>query len=130
MSKRDEFSAKVKDQGHARSGGKCENRKCGALLVPGHIHYDHILPCALGGKGVLANLQVLCTPCHKTKTAKEDVPRIRKSDRQRHKHIGAKVANGPKIESPGFDKAPEQRKATKPLAKPSLPPRQLYGDVR
>lgn len=109
---RDEFKPKVKEQGYARSGGRCENKACGAPLVSGHIHYDHILPCALGGTGVLANLQVLCTPCHSAKTAKEDVPRIRKADRQKRAHIGAKAAPAKKIESAPMPKAPPQKKAS------------------
>jgi hypothetical protein len=31
----------------------------------------------------------LCKACHKAKTAKEDVPRIRKADRQRRASVGA-----------------------------------------
>lgn len=117
-----EFSKKVKDQAYARASGKCENRMCGLPLIVGHFHYDHILPCALGGKATLSNCQVLCEACHTAKTSKEDVPRIRKADRQRAKHIGASVRTGPPLKSAGFAPAPEQRKASKPLSK-SLPDR-------
>ena len=122
MTKRDEFSAKTKDQAYARSGGLCENKACKLPLVIGHIHYDHILPCALGGKATLANCQVLCEPCHTRKTGKEDVPRIRKADRQRRKHIGAEVEPAKKIQSRGFEPSDKPK-----IEKLPLPPRRgLY----
>lgn len=110
---RAEFSRKVRDAAHARANGKCENRTCGAPLTIGKFHYDHILPDALGGQPTLANCQVLCAACHAAKTAKEDVPRIRKADRQRAAHIGAKPAPAKKIESKGFNPAKPQNKASK-----------------
>lgn len=110
---RDEFPAKVKDQAYARSKGLCENRTCGLPLRVGHFAYDHILPCALGGKPMLANCQVICTPCHTSKTG-DDVGRIRKADRQRRNHIDAKRAPKQQIKSAGFQtsrKAPRIEKA-------------------
>ena len=85
---RREFTAKIKEQAYERSGGHCEVRWCGAALTTGRIHYDHIIPCALGGEPTLANCQVICTACHKAKTTKEDIPRIAKAKRVRRKHIG------------------------------------------
>jgi 5-methylcytosine-specific restriction enzyme A len=126
--KRDEFSAKTKDQAHTRSKGFCENKRCGLPLVIGHIHYDHILPCALGGKATLANCQVLCAACHAEKTGKDDVPRIRKADRQRKAHIGA-TAPKQQIKSRGFDatgKTPRIDKAELP----HLPRRNIYTNER
>jgi hypothetical protein len=114
--KRLEFAGKVKDQAFARSGGRCENKACGALLTVGKYAYDHILPAALGGKPTLANCQVICLACHTAKTSKEDVPRIRKADRQRRKHIGATTKSGPGIQSAGFRPAAPQKKASKPPA--------------
>ena len=110
---RKEFSTKTMDQAYARSGGRCENKACGAVLRPGKFHYDHILPDALGGKPTLANCHVLCIGCHKAKTAREDVPRIRKADRQRKAHIGAKAPPTKKIESAQMDVRPPQQKASK-----------------
>lgn len=114
MTSRKEFSAKTKDQAHARANGHCENRACSAKLCPGKFHYDHILPCALGGTPVLANCQVLCDNCHKAKSAKEDVPRIRKADRQRRQHIGAVAAPVRPLKGRGF---PPTAKPEKPLSK-------------
>lgn len=108
MTKRTEFSSKVRDQAYERSKGKCENKACGLPLQVGRFHYDHILPDALGGKPTIANCQVICESCHVAKTAKEDVPRIRKADRQRKAHIGAETAPRAKIANRGFDAPPEK----------------------
>lgn len=85
---RREFSSKTKTAAWERANGQCE--ACTARLSPGHTHYDHIVPDALGGEPILENVQVLCSACHGRKTAKQDVPRIAKAKRQRADHIGAK----------------------------------------
>lgn len=121
-----EFSAKVKDQAAQRAGGKCQ--LCGLPFAGKAMAFDHILPDALGGKPTLANCQVLCVPCHTAKTAKEDVPRIRKADRQRRAHSGIKASKSPPIKSAGFAKAEKPRKIDR-SALPELPPRSLYRDV-
>lgn len=100
MTKRIEFTAKIRDKAADRACGKCQ--KCGLPFGGKKMHFDHILPLALNGESTLANCQVLCEPCHNEKTAKEDVPRIRKADRSRRAARGIKNANGPKIKSPGF----------------------------
>jgi hypothetical protein len=115
MSKRSEFSSKTRDQAYARAKGKCENHACGLPLQIGKFAYDHILPDALGGKPTLANCQVLCSDCHGAKTAKQDVPRIRKADRQRKAHIGAKPS--PKVEIKGKPFAPPSPKDRTPTPK-------------
>jgi hypothetical protein len=38
---------------------------------------DHIIELAAGGDNTLENLQVLCSPCHKAKTAKFNSRRIK-----------------------------------------------------
>jgi 5-methylcytosine-specific restriction protein A len=114
---REEFPRKVKDAAHARADGKCENKACGAPLTVGKFHFDHILPCALGGKPTLANCAVICEACHKEKTAREDVPRIRKADRQRARHIGAVKPQG-RLRGPGFAKSEK----TPRIEKSALPP--------
>lgn len=105
MSRR-EFPAKVRVAAYERSGGACE--ACRAPLQPGRIHYDHVIPDALGGEPTLSNCEVLCTPCHGQKTATGDVPRIAKMKRQRANHIGARVKTGPPI--PGSKRSPWKRK--------------------
>lgn len=121
MSKRKEFSRKVRREAIERAAGRCENKACGATLKPGEAEVDHILPLEMGGESVIANAQVLCRPCHKTKTAK-DVRNIRKSDRARDKATGAIKPKG-EIRSRGFD-----RKERKP--KQELPPKQLFRSTR
>jgi len=103
-----EFSATIKRKAFDRAAGKCE--KCSAPISPGKVEYDHILPCALGGKAELANCMAICVPCHKEKTA-ADVGRIRKADRQRNRHVGAvtpkaKIPSPPKAAKPVRDKLP------------------------
>lgn len=51
--------AKVRE----RANGKCE--KCGS---PHPYEYDHIIPFSEGGPTTIENIQLLCTPCHATKT--------------------------------------------------------------
>ena len=128
MTKRLEFSAKVRDQAAQRANGKCE--MCGLPFNGRRPHYDHILPAALGGKPELANCQVLCEPCHKEKTAKEDVPRIRKADRQRRAATGAHRPR-PKIASnPDALKAPPKAARIDKSALAPLPRRSIYRDAR
>lgn len=124
---RREFSPTDCDKAFKRANGLCG--RCRQPLQIGRIEYDHILPCALGGDNSPANIMVLCTPCHREKTSKEDIPRIRKADRQRRNHIGAKQPKG-NIKSPGFKPAPPQRRASKPVEKLStLPRRELFEEI-
>ena len=87
MGKRNEFSAKTKDLAAERAAGNCED--CGReLRHSGDFHYDHIIPCALGGTSDLGNCQVLCVACHGLKTGGGDVPRIAKARRNRRTNQG------------------------------------------
>ena len=116
---REEFSSKVKERANERAGGKCE--LCGMPFGKKRKHFDHRLPCALGGKAELANCQVICEPCHKAKTAKEDIPRIRKADRQR------RADNGIKREPP----RPLQSRNTLAIGKtPKVPKTPVVGMTR
>jgi 5-methylcytosine-specific restriction protein A len=116
---RQNFSRKVQAEANARAAGKCES--CRANLKVGEGEYDHILPDELGGKPTLANCQVLCVPCHKSKTG-HDVRRMRKGDRQRDKHTGAIKPKGgmPHVPMPG------RQKAERPAGKAPMKPRILY----
>lgn len=102
---RREFSAKTKVAAYERSQGRCEG--CGAALQVGRFHYDHVIPDALGGEPTLENCEVLCRPCHDSKTHKHDVPRIAKTVRQMKAHIGAKT---PKRIWPGGRNSPLRKK--------------------
>ena len=73
--------------------GKCA--ACGRKIMAGETwHVDHITPLALGGSEDDENLQVLHVECHKSKSCNEDIPRIRKADRQAKKHLGLKKRKG------------------------------------
>lgn len=85
---RREFSNWVKAQSALRANGKCE--RCTARLLTGGYHYDHIIPCELGGEATVENCAVLCRACHQTKTSKTDVPRIAKAKRRERAHLGIK----------------------------------------
>jgi 5-methylcytosine-specific restriction endonuclease McrA len=125
VTKRDEFSAKTKEKAYERSKGRCENKLCGLPLQIGKIHYDHIIPCRLGGTGEIKNCQVLCFACHQEKTAKEDIPRIAKATRQHRRHIGAVESKGT-IKSRGFPDKKEKPGKIDKSALPPLPRRSLY----
>jgi 5-methylcytosine-specific restriction endonuclease McrA len=119
MTARLEFPRKVKTAIIARANGKCE--ACRAVLKPGEGEVDHILPCALGGKPEAANGRLICTVCHKAKTA-SDIGSIRKADRQRDKASGA-IRPKAKIRSVGF---PTKERTPKK----SLSPRRIYEAKR
>ena len=60
---------------------------------------DHIVPLELGGRHDEENFQVLCIPCHKTKT-KSDVRSIAKARRLRKKSSGGRKPS--RMRSRGF----------------------------
>ena len=84
---RREFSKRTKLDIWECSKGFCE--ACGVKLGP-HVgvHYDHIIPDAMGGEPTAENGQALCTNCHCVKTSKTDVLAIAKTKRVREKHFG------------------------------------------
>ncbi|HWD14187.1 MAG TPA: HNH endonuclease signature motif containing protein [Pseudochrobactrum sp.] len=112
MTKRIEFTRKIKAQIITRANGKCE--KCSAILKAGEGEVDHILPCALGGEATVANGRLLCRVCHVEKTA-DDIRRVRKSDRQRDKASGAlrtkSALAGRKQPKPALTKIVQKRRS-------------------
>lgn len=52
-----------------------QNGKCAYCRISLNSvrHVDHILPLALGGSNGRENLQILCVPCNKTKSAKHPI---------------------------------------------------------
>ena len=68
---------------------KCTNMIVGKLLPA----YDHIIPLIMGGANAEDNIQLLCTECHKVKTA-VDVADKAESYRVRLKHVGIKRRKG------------------------------------
>ena len=69
---------------------------------------DHILPLALGGTNAPDNLQILCRPCHRSKTTQSDIPRIAKTKRLKAQHLGARAPSIRPI--PGSRRSPWKRK--------------------
>lgn len=52
------------------AGGRCQ--LCGATAKERPLDVDHIIPRARGGKNELANLQVLCFKCNRSKRDRDD----------------------------------------------------------
>lgn len=133
MARASEFSGKTRKQALARSGYRCEwtdegrEPRCGVELRPGGVHYDHITPQALGGESTLDNCQCLCPTHHRLKTSRDDVPRIRKADRQRFGALNAKTRKGLKMQGRPFPRCERERPPPRPSK--SLPFRPLYEDA-
>lgn len=71
------------------AGGCCAH--CRVKIQPGQRwDLDHARPLELMGADEPSNWQVLCAPCHRTKTA-DDVSRIRKAQRSQARHLGTKA---------------------------------------
>jgi 5-methylcytosine-specific restriction protein A len=80
--------------------------------------YDHITALCNGGRNAESNLQVLCSLCHGQKTG-ADVAEKSRVARKRAKFLGVAPAKRQKIQSRGFDRAPAQRTASRPLERRS-----------
>lgn len=86
LSKKQRLSVFVKHEGQCYL--------CGLMIRPGESwEVEHILPVGLGGDNTEENLRPAHSKCHKPKTA-QDVVKMRKADRVRAKHFGAKKKTG------------------------------------
>ncbi|WP_418789557.1 HNH endonuclease [Paenarthrobacter ilicis] len=54
----------VKQYVWTRDEGQC--RACGST---GELQYDHVIPISKGGSNNVENLQILCGPCNRRKSA-------------------------------------------------------------
>lgn len=113
---RAEFSKYIKRAALDRANGKCES--CGFTLIGKMIHFDHVIPDAMGGAADLSNCAALCVCCHNEKTRKRDMPTIAKAKRVSDKHHGIHGTRQ-KIQSAGFRKSSAQRTASRPLRRKS-----------
>lgn len=105
---------RVKDRIARKAGDCCQ--KCSAPITPPlRAEFDHVTPLILGGEHREKNLQLLCDPCHKAKTAL-DVKLKAKVARVRKRHLGI-TRPRQKIQSRGFDTAPRQKRASSPVNK-------------
>jgi 5-methylcytosine-specific restriction endonuclease McrA len=120
---RKEFSKAVKVAATKRAtrDGVTYCEGCG--LPAKRWHYDHDNPDGLTGQPTLENCKLLCLPCHEAKT-KQDVASIAKAKRREARNLGIRKA--PTLKGQGFAKAPEQRRASKPMMKPMPERRPLY----
>ena len=59
------ITQKVKDKVWNRDGGKCV--ECGSNE---NLEFDHIIPHSKGGANTYRNIQLLCEPCNRSKSAK------------------------------------------------------------
>ncbi len=59
------ISQEVKDKVWNRDGGKCV--QCGSNQL---LEFDHIIPHSKGGSNTYRNIQLLCEPCNRSKSAK------------------------------------------------------------
>jgi 5-methylcytosine-specific restriction endonuclease McrA len=71
----DRAAKHVRAQLTAAGYGTCNG--CGDRLPATALQVDHVVPLADGGTDYRANLQLLCTPCHRVKTRGENVKRKR-----------------------------------------------------
>lgn len=97
MTRSAEFTKPTKREALKRAEGKCEavgpwygleyGQRCNASLSRG-VHFDHIILEANSHDNSLENCAAVCVPCHKTKTAKRDIPLAAKTVRQQDKALG------------------------------------------
>lgn len=118
MTKRLEFARTTKVKRFDFAKGCCEY--CGLKLQVGGVEFHHQKEAEDGGDNSFENCRALCKPCHAVVT-KAFVQRIRKADRQKAVHVGAKRPAGT-IRSPGF--ARKERREKLPLP----PARSIYAD--
>jgi hypothetical protein len=96
---------------------ECPEHVGNKMLRGGHIIYEHLDPDGLGGPPTMENCGVYCDVCADKKT-KGDNARMAKADRVLKAHYGLKSARK-KIRSRGFQKAPPQRNASRPVRRRS-----------
>lgn len=79
---------------------------CGVKLYADRCEDDHIIPLACGGTHDLSNRQLLCIPCHSSKTNtkdKGDAAKIKRMSGEKGQ-AARRAKNGSKMKSRGFDK--------------------------
>lgn len=89
---------------------------------------EHMRPLGLGGGNERANRRLVHEKCALAKThgPTGDLATTAKAKAQKRASLGFKTAKSRPLQGAPFPKAEPQRRASKPLDKPRLPPRQLY----
>ena len=105
-----------------RDKGICQN--CFRQLGPADKWIlEHVRALEKGGTNEKSNLKVFCEPCAGQKTPR-DHAEAAKAKRQKRRSLGIRKA--PTLRGQGFPKAPEQRRASKPITKPLPDRRPIY----
>ena len=81
-----QFSSHARERVRKRDRGKCAS--CGRRSRK--WEHDHIVPLKDGGSHALDNIQTLCVPCHKVKTAREAGARVLRPDQASNEAEAAK----------------------------------------
>lgn len=97
--------------------GKCHI--CGVVIIGKKWALDHVTALINGGENRQSNLKPVHITCHAFKTA-SDVAEKAKIAAVRGKHIGA-------VRPSSSLSTRDKPKQPKPVTKPPLPPRNLYG---
>lgn len=109
----------------------CWDRQCylsNQPIKPGSDwHIEHVISLNAGGQHREGNFRPAIIAPHKLKSADERAEAAKIAAKTKA-HYGIEP-NRPKMQGPKFIPAPAQRKASKPLSKPSLPPISLFQDV-
>jgi 5-methylcytosine-specific restriction endonuclease McrA len=112
---------------HEKQGGICP--LCTKPMLPGDkLTDEHLRALGLGGSNAFDNRAMAHTACALAKTngPDGDLARIAKAKAQKRASLGFKTQKSRPLQGAPFPKAEPQRRASKPLDKPRLPPRQLY----
>ena len=102
---------------HERQGGICP--LCSQPMVAGEKLIDeHLTALGLGGSNDEANRALVHATCAYAKTFGDegDIAKIAEAKRRKIRHLGLSTPKQ-KIQSRGFQKAPKQNNASRPLAK-------------
>lgn len=90
MAERKHWSTTARVRIFQAAGGVCH-------VCDGKIHagdrweLSHVIPLELGGEDAEGNLKPAHYACHRTITARDDVPAISRAKRREASHIGAKA---------------------------------------
>lgn len=71
MIKRTPLSQRQKEKLWEKQQGLCAVASCRTVLVPGRAEDDHHLALVDGGTNELSNRRLICSECHKVKSALE-----------------------------------------------------------
>ena len=90
MAKRRNWSTTARVRIFQAAEGRCH--VCGGKILAGdRWELSHLVPLELGGEDAESNLRPAHYACHRTITARDDVPAIARAKRREAAHIGARA---------------------------------------